>query len=188
MPGLPGTARFDVLIVGAGHAGAHLAMSLRQLGFAGTIALLGDEPDWPYERPPLSKDYLAGAKPFEALLLKEPEYWALHEIAMLRGRRVASVHPTMHEVRTGDGTVFGYGALVWATGGAPRRLSCAGSRLAGGGAAPPPPPPRAAPAPAPTWTRCARSWGQRPRWRWSGAATSVWKLRPCWPGWARRSR
>ena len=66
MPSRPGlnreVQRFDVLIVGAGHAGAHAAMLLRQLGFAGTVALLSDEPDWPYERPPLSKDYLAGSE------------------------------------------------------------------------------------------------------------------------------
>ncbi len=132
MPGLPGaTTRFDVLIVGAGHAGAHLAMSLRQLGFAGTVALLGDEPDWPYERPPLSKDYLAGAKPFEALLLKEPEYWASKDIATLRGRRVVSVDPAAREVRTSDGAALGYGVLAWCAGGTPRRLPCAGAHLAG---------------------------------------------------------
>lgn len=123
--------RFDVLIVGAGHAGAHAAMSLRQLGFVGTVALLSDEPDWPYERPPLSKDYLAGTKPFEALLLKEPEYWALKDIAVLRSLRVVSIDAAAHEVRTSGGAALGYGTLVWCAGGTPRRLSCAGSHLAG---------------------------------------------------------
>ena len=92
--------RFDVLVVGAGHAGAHAAMSLRQLGFAGTVALLSDEPDWPYERPPLSKDYPAGTKPFDALLLKEPDYWAQTHTAVLRGLRVVSVDPAVYRVRT----------------------------------------------------------------------------------------
>ena len=120
-----------MLIVGAGHAGAHLAISLRRLGFAGTVALVGDEPDWPYERPPLSKDYLAGAKPFEALLLKEPEYWAQHEIAVLRSRRVVGVDPAARQVRTDDGATLGYGAVAWCAGGTPRRLPCAGAHLAG---------------------------------------------------------
>jgi len=123
--------RFDVLIVGAGHAGAQAAVSLRQLGFAGTLALLSDEPCWPYERPPLSKDYLAGKKPFEAMLLKEPEYWAEKHIAVLRGQSVVAVDPAAHQVRTGDGAALGYGTLVWCTGGAPRRLSCAGHHLSG---------------------------------------------------------
>ncbi len=123
--------RFDVLIVGAGHAGAQAAASLRQLGFAGTVALLSDEPDWPYERPPLSKDYLAGTKPFEAMLLKEPEHWAQKGIAVLRGLRAAGIDPVAHEVRTGDGAALGYGTLIWCAGGSPRRLSCAGHGLAG---------------------------------------------------------
>lgn len=55
--------QYDVLIVGAGHAGAQAAIALRQAKFEGTIAIVGDEPELPYERPPLSKDYLAGEKP-----------------------------------------------------------------------------------------------------------------------------
>src|SRR5687768_3699836 len=55
--------RADVVIVGAGHAGAQVAIALREQGFAGSILLIGREPELPYERPPLTKDYLAGAKP-----------------------------------------------------------------------------------------------------------------------------
>jgi 3-phenylpropionate/trans-cinnamate dioxygenase ferredoxin reductase component len=62
----------DVLIVGAGHAGAQTAIGLRNAKFAGSIALISDEPELPYERPPLSKDYLAGEKPFERLLIRQP--------------------------------------------------------------------------------------------------------------------
>ena len=120
-----------MLVVGAGHAGAHAAMALRQLGFAGTVALLGGEPDWPYERPPLSKEYLAGKKLFEALLLEDPEYWAQKGITVLRGRHVTGVDPAAHEVRTADGATLRYGALVWAAGGTPRCLPCSGGHLAG---------------------------------------------------------
>ena len=62
-----GSPRFDVLIVGAGHAGAQAAASLRQAGFEGSIGLLGDEPELPYERPPLSKEYLSGEKTLERI-------------------------------------------------------------------------------------------------------------------------
>ena len=58
---------YDVLIVGAGHAGAQAGISLRQLGFEGSIGMIGDEKDPPYERPPLSKEYFAGDKSFERI-------------------------------------------------------------------------------------------------------------------------
>jgi 3-phenylpropionate/trans-cinnamate dioxygenase ferredoxin reductase subunit len=121
--------RYDVVIVGAGHAGAQAAIALRQAKFAGTIAIIGDEPEFPYERPPLSKDYLAGDKPFERLLIRPPAFWAEREIAMLLGRRVSAVEPAAHEVLAG--APVGYGSLIWATGGSPRMLSCAGHDVAG---------------------------------------------------------
>ncbi len=79
----------------------------------------------------MSKDYLAGTKPFEALLLKEPEYWALKDIAVLRSLRIVSVDAAAHEVWTSSGAALGSGTLVWCAGGTPRHLSCAGSHLAG---------------------------------------------------------
>lgn len=63
-------SRYDVLIVGAGHGGAQAALSLRQQKFSGTLALLGDEPEPPYERPPLSKDYLSGEKSYDRILIR----------------------------------------------------------------------------------------------------------------------
>ena len=125
------STRYDVVIVGAGHAGAHTAIALRQSGFAGTIALLGAEPDWPYERPPLTKDYLAGSKPFAACLLKEPEYWARKNICVMRDTRVTEVDGSARRVRTADETWLGYGSLVWAAGGRARPLRCPGADLIG---------------------------------------------------------
>jgi len=78
---------FDVLIVGAGQAGAQCAISLRQGGLAGSVALVGDEPEPPYERPPLSKDYLAGDKPFERMLLRPETFWAEGDVARSLYRR-----------------------------------------------------------------------------------------------------
>ncbi|WP_242187396.1 FAD-dependent oxidoreductase [Sphingomonas sp. CARO-RG-8B-R24-01] len=125
------TAPFDVLIVGAGHGGAQAAIALRQRKVDGTIALLGDEPELPYERPPLSKDYLAGDKPFERILIRPAAFWADRAITLLPGRTVVAVDPAAHCVTTADGATIGYRSLIWATGGAPRRLSCAGHDLRG---------------------------------------------------------
>ncbi|MDE1145794.1 MAG: FAD-dependent oxidoreductase [Azospirillaceae bacterium] len=122
---------YDILIVGSGHGGAQAAITLRQRGYTGSIAIIGDEPDLPYERPPLSKDYLSGAKPFERILIRPPAFWETRDITLLRGRRVVVVDPVAHAVTTGDGAVVGYGQLIWAAGGHARRLDCAGGGLAG---------------------------------------------------------
>lgn len=121
----------DILIVGAGHGGAQCAIALRQGGFSGSITLLGRETEPPYERPPLSKEYLAREKPFERLYIRPPAFWADKGVALHLGAQVDSVDPANHRVRLADGTTLSYGQLVWATGGDPRRLSCAGADLAG---------------------------------------------------------
>ncbi|MDX8356414.1 NAD(P)/FAD-dependent oxidoreductase [Sphingopyxis terrae] len=122
---------YQVLIVGGGHAGAQAAVALRQHKFAGTLAIISAEPELPYERPPLSKEYLSGDKPFERLLLRPKSYWEERDVTMHLGQTVVSVDAEKHEVRTAAGETIGYRHLIWATGGAPRRLSCAGAELAG---------------------------------------------------------
>lgn len=122
---------FDVAIVGAGHAGAQAASLLRQRGFAGTLGLFGDEPELPYERPPLSKDYLAGEKPFERLLLRAEDFWRNHDINLLSGTRIDRVDAQARLLYADSGECFGYGRLIWAAGGSPRRLTCPGHELAG---------------------------------------------------------
>lgn len=122
---------YDVLIVGAGHGGAQAAIALRQGKFTGTVAILSDELEMPYERPPLSKEYLAGDKPFERLLIRQPLFWEERQVEMLLGRRVVAVDPVAHTVTTEDGATIGYGELIWAAGGTARRLSCEGHDLNG---------------------------------------------------------
>ena len=122
---------FDVLIVGSGHAGSQAAISLRQLKYEGSIGVLGEEAVLPYERPPLSKDYLSGEKSFDRILIRSEDYWADQKISMLLSRRVNEIAPEKHIIRTVSGESVGYGNLIWATGGAARRLDCAGSDLAG---------------------------------------------------------
>ena len=122
---------YDVLIVGAGHGGAQAAIALRQKGFAGSIGMAGEEPELPYERPPLSKDYLAGEKASARMLIRPAAFWDERAVTMLPGRRVIAVDAAAHRVLTADGEAIDYGSLVWAAGGKPRRLSCAGVDLAG---------------------------------------------------------
>mgnify|MGYP006182130589 CR=1 FL=1 len=87
---------FDVVIVGAGHGGAQVAIMLRTQKFTGSIAIIGDEPELPYERPPLSKEYFAGEKEFERIQLRPAKYWDEREVTMLLGKRGVSVDPVGH--------------------------------------------------------------------------------------------
>ncbi|MBU9598320.1 NAD(P)/FAD-dependent oxidoreductase [Burkholderia multivorans] len=122
---------FDVLIVGAGHAGAQAAIALRQQKFGGTIALLGDEPHLPYERPPLSKDYLSGEKSFERLQIRPAAFWEERQVTLCLGSRVEKVEADAHAVVLEGGTRLQYGSLIWAAGGRPRRLNCEGGNADG---------------------------------------------------------
>lgn len=121
----------DVVIVGAGHAGAQAASLLRQQGFEGSIAMIGDEHELPYERPPLSKEYLSGEKSFDQLLLRPASFWNEKHIDMRLAQRAVSLDAHAHVLTIDSGVQVGYGKLIWATGGAPRRLSCQGHDLRG---------------------------------------------------------
>ncbi len=122
---------YDVLIVGGGHGGAQAAIALRQAKFEGSIAIVGDEAEHPYERPPLSKDYFAGEKAFERILIRPPAFWTERQIDMLLGKKVDAVDATAYSVTTSDGDAISYGQLIWATGGSPRWLQCDGANLPG---------------------------------------------------------
>jgi hypothetical protein len=87
-------ASYDVVIVGAGHGGAQAAIALRQAQFSGTIALIGAEPELPYERPPLSKEFLCADKPFERMLIRPEAFWREQRIELLSGRRWFQSMPT----------------------------------------------------------------------------------------------
>jgi len=125
------TSDFDVVIVGGGHGGAQVAVMLRTQKFEGSIAIVGDESELPYERPSLSKEYFAGEKQFERMLLRPATYWEERKVTMLLGKRVVSVDPAMHTVATNHGDTISYGKLVWATGGSPRMLPVSGGNLPG---------------------------------------------------------
>lgn len=122
---------FDVVIVGGGHGGAQVAATLRTQKFEGSIAIIGDEAELPYERPPLSKEYFAGEKEFERILLRPEKYWNERQITMLLGNRVVSVDPAMRAVVTDTDKTIRYDKLVWAAGGSPRMLPIPGGNLPG---------------------------------------------------------
>ena len=121
----------DVVIVGAGHGGAQAAIALRQLGFAGSIAVVGNEPEFPYERPPLSKEYFAGDKTFDRILIRPAAFWAERNVVMLLSTEVTAVDAKAKRLSFANGGTLDYGTLIWATGGAPRKLTCSGHDLRG---------------------------------------------------------
>src|SRR6185503_18044897 len=105
-----------VVIVGASHAGFQVAASLRQAGFEGPVRLIGDEPVLPYQRPPLSKDYLDGKIGLDLLLLRPEAFYRDHRIEFLPGTRVAEIDRAGRMVRLASGERIEYGHLVLATG------------------------------------------------------------------------
>lgn len=119
----------DVLIIGAGQAGAYAAIALRHQGFEGTITMVGEEANLPYERPPLSKEYFNGEKSFERLLIRPESFWPDRGINCLTGQRVVAVNADEHSVKTDKGETLFYRQCIWAAGGEPRRLSCPGANL-----------------------------------------------------------
>lgn len=122
---------FDTIIVGAGHGGAQAAIALRQNGLDGSIALISRERELPYERPPLSKEYLSGEKPFERIQIRPEKFWADKGITLMPGTNVAEIDPAGHTLTLGDDSKISYRKLIWATGGDARRLSCSGADLGG---------------------------------------------------------
>ena len=107
---------FDVVIIGAGHGGVELAAALRQHQFSGSIALISDEPDVPYQRPPLSKDYIKRAANTPALVLKPENFYADNAIDLRLGVKAEAVDRESRSVALSDGGSVSYGHLVFATG------------------------------------------------------------------------
>ncbi|MEP2706206.1 MAG: FAD-dependent oxidoreductase [Roseibium sp.] len=108
--------RDEIVIVGAGQAGAQLAQSLRQGGFEGPLRLIGDEPHLPYQRPPLSKKYLSGDINSEALLLRPAEFFTANSIDHIPNTRVSGIDRNARCLQLENGDTVSYGKLVLATG------------------------------------------------------------------------
>jgi NADPH-dependent 2,4-dienoyl-CoA reductase/sulfur reductase-like enzyme/nitrite reductase/ring-hydroxylating ferredoxin subunit len=119
----------SIVIVGAGAAANAAAETLRHEGYGGPITLVGPEPDVPYDRPNLSKDYLAGNAPEEWIPLHPREVYEERRIELLLGVEVKSLDPASRKLALSDGRTLDYGALLLATGAEPVRLSLPGGDL-----------------------------------------------------------
>ena len=119
------------LIVGGGLAGAIAAETLREEGFTGNITLLGDEPHRPYERPPLSKDYLQDKTGRDAIFVHPNPWYVDHDVDLRLGSAVIALDRASRTVTTATGVELGYDKLLLTTGSSPRRLAVPGADLVG---------------------------------------------------------
>lgn len=123
------TLHADVVIVGTGHGGAQAAIALRQQGHEGSILMIGRDDAPPYERPPLSKEYLAGDKVFERIMIRPEKFWAEKGIELKLGAAVTAIDAAVHRLTLLDGSTVTYRKLIWSGGGDPRRLPVQGAVL-----------------------------------------------------------
>ena len=123
--------RQQFVIVGANLAGGTAAITLREEGFDGEIVIIGAEPHSPYERPPLSKEYLQGKKPFEDALLKPVSFYADHNIRTLFGVRATRIDPQNRVVELENGDHVSYHKVLVTTGVRNRLLRVPGADLEG---------------------------------------------------------
>jgi 3-phenylpropionate/trans-cinnamate dioxygenase ferredoxin reductase subunit len=125
-------AQRSYVIVGAGLAGAKAAEALRDQGFDGQLTLIGDERDRPYERPPLSKEYLTGKADRDTVFVHEAGWYAEHDVDLRLGVAVTAIDDGgEHRVRLADGATISYDKLLLATGAGPRTLSIPGATARG---------------------------------------------------------
>jgi 3-phenylpropionate/trans-cinnamate dioxygenase ferredoxin reductase subunit len=118
-------------VIGASLAGAKAAQELRDQGFDGRVVLIGDEQELPYERPPLTKEYLRGEQPREKAQVHEQGFYEQHDIELKTGVTVTAIDPAEKLLHTSDESAIGYDRLLIATGAEPRRLEIAGGELDG---------------------------------------------------------
>jgi len=115
------------VIAGAGLAGAKAAETLRSEGFDGPVVLIGDENERPYERPPLSKDYLLGKAERETIYVHPQAWYADNQVELRLGSPVTAIDRAARQVALADGSQLGYARLLLATGSSPRRLTVPGA-------------------------------------------------------------
>ena len=121
----------DIVIVGAGQAAGQAAASMRQGGFKGGITILGDEAQPPYQRPPLSKQYLSGEQELARLYVRPEQFYSDHEINLQTETRVTDIAPAAKTLSTAAGTTYPYSELLIATGSRPRILKLPQANLNG---------------------------------------------------------
>jgi 3-phenylpropionate/trans-cinnamate dioxygenase ferredoxin reductase subunit len=120
-----------IVIIGAGQAGAQAVMSLRTEGYEGPIRMIGDEPEPPYQRPPLSKKFLAGEIGFDRVELKPAEFYTNANCELILGCHVAAIERAKKLVLTSDGRELAYDKLIISTGSRVREINVPGFDLEG---------------------------------------------------------
>jgi len=120
-----------IVIAGAGHAAGQAAVSLRQGGFPGRIIMFGEEPYLPYQRPPLSKKFLAGELEIQRLYIRQERFYAEHDVEVRLATRVEEIERAQQSVLLSDGSRLSYDRLLLATGSRVRKLDIAGAELKG---------------------------------------------------------
>jgi 3-phenylpropionate/trans-cinnamate dioxygenase ferredoxin reductase subunit len=121
----------SIVIVGANLAGGRAAEELRKQGFDGRITLIGEEPHRPYERPPLSKEFLRGEQPLEKAFLRPESWYPENNVELLLGMRAERIDLRGRKVSLHEGSAISYDALLLCTGGRPRQLQSPGASLDG---------------------------------------------------------
>src|SRR6476469_3324422 len=121
------TADQTFVILGASLAGAMAAENLRADGFTGRLLLIGDEAERPYERPPLSKDFLRGEVDRETIYVHDESFYSAHEIELHVGRTAVELDPSAAELTLDDGSRVHYDRLLLTTGAEPRQLKVPGA-------------------------------------------------------------
>lgn len=119
-----------IVIIGASHAAAQLCVSLRQDGWQGDILVIGDEPHLPYQRPPLSKTFLAGGKTVADLLIRPLAFYEKNKIQFQQAH-VSAIDPQQKTLSLQDGTQVAYDQLAICTGARARTVDLSGCHLAG---------------------------------------------------------
>jgi 3-phenylpropionate/trans-cinnamate dioxygenase ferredoxin reductase subunit len=120
-----------ILIIGGGQAGAQAIDTLRREGFGGRLVLIGDEPELPYQRPPLSKKYLSGEMAADRLVFRHRSFYDEHRIELKLGARAVRLHPAARRVVLADGETLTYDRLLLGLGATSRLLTCPGAELPG---------------------------------------------------------
>ena len=120
-----------ILIIGGGQAGAQAIDTLRREGFDGRLVLIGGEAELPYQRPPLSKKYLAGEMAADRLLFRHRAFYDEHRIELKLGAPAVRLDAAARQVELADGEILSYDRLLLCLGADSRRLTCPGAALPG---------------------------------------------------------
>lgn len=125
------TSQQTFVIVGASLTGAKAAESLREEGFDGRVVLIGEEPERPYERPPLTKSYLRAESPRDEVYVHSEAFYGEHDIELMTATTVTELDPAASRITLADGGELAYDRLLLATGAKPRPIEVPGADLAG---------------------------------------------------------